>query len=838
MEKIRSLLRKVEIMGKSNKIISWMLLLCFVAGLCCANAYSANFDKKEEDAYYVAVKAYEDGFYDVALTLFDRFLKTYVQSEKKFEALAFIGQCYFAQEKYLKALDQFEGLLKLQEAASIKDKILFWLAEVYAKGKDYAQAEEYDKQLIENYKNSFYVLPATRSLAQAYFNEGKYPDALKFYRLILSKYSDAPESEEAFFGTCEIYYRTKDYPELVKELNKFIKQYPESKLLSRAYFYLGEANFYRGEFKDAIDAYQRVEDLSLGSEQAELAQIGMAWSYLKLKKYIEAESVFSKFSDDNQPLAVLLGRAVAKMELKESQAALSLFEKVIELDKNQMYVPFANFGKGEVLYNLSRFDEALVAYRIALDKLRVFSGAYTESKELRDKIYYGLAWSYLKIGDFRSAQESFQKVVTLTSDKIIKLSALCQLGDTYQDAGDYKKAIETYQGFLENYPDSAYNDYMQYQLGVSWLKMESMDSAILAFRKLLKDYPTSKLVDDANYFLGVTYFQKGDFLAAKDQLQAFANEFKDSPYRPHALFLLGETLMNQGEFKLAIETLNTVIKEYPDQEGLRQKAEYEVANAYARMGNEGEANKRLSDFISRYPDSQLSPDILFWLGQSFLEKNNLMNARKYFERLIRNYPNHDLIEEAYLEIGLTYFKEAHFDASLRNYKQAVASSNKGTLARAGLSMGDVYAATNDFDNAIKSYLSAAMSETAFSKTAYLKMAKIYRQSKAYKDALSALEKASGVTGAGSNAEIQFESGEILEELGDDDSALAAYLKVYYLYPDDKARTVKALLRVARIYENRKNWKELKNILEKITALDVPEAKYAKEKLRGLKESRF
>lgn len=820
-------------MRKSKIMACWIILLGFAGGLFCTTVFGTSFDKKEEDAFYVAVKAYEDGFYDVALTLFDRFLKTYGSSEKKIEALTYIGQCYFAQEKYLKALDQFEGLLKSKEASNVKDKILYWLGEVHAKGKDYAQAEEYDKQLIENYKNSFYVLPATKSLARAYFNEGKYQEALKTYRLILSKASDAPEVEEAFFGVCEIYYRMKDYPELVKELTKFIKQYSESKLLGRAYFYLGEANFYRGEFNDAIDAYQRVGDLSLGSQQAELAQIGMAWSYLKSKKYNEAERVFSKFEDDDQPLPVLLGKAVVKMELKESQAALLLFEKVIELDKNQIYVPFANFGKGEVLYNLSRFDEALVAYRVALDKLRVFSGAYAESKELRDKIYYGLAWSYLKIGDFRSAQESFQKVVTLSSDKIIKLSALCQLGDAYQDAGDYKKAIETYQSFLENYPDSAYNDYMQYQLGVSWLKMESMDSAILAFRKLLKDYPTSKLVDDANYFLGVTYFQKGDFLTAKSQLQAFANEFKDSLYRPHALFLLGEILMNLGEFKPAIEALNIAIKEYPDQEGLRQKAEYEVANAYARMGNEGEANKRLSDFISRYPDSQLSPDILFWLGQSYLEKDNLANARKYFERLIRNYPNHDLIAEAFLEIGSIYFKEANFEAALRNYKQASLSNNKGTLARAGLSMGDVYAATNDIDNAISSYQGAALSETAFSKTAYLKMARIFRQKKAFKDALNALEEASGVSGAGSNAEIQFESGEILEELGDDDKALAAYLKVYYLYPDDKARTVKALLRVARIYENGKNWKELKNILEKITEMDVPEAKYAKEKLRGL-----
>ena len=45
--------------------------------------------------------------------------------------------------------------------------------------------------------------------------------------------------------------------------------------------------------------------------------------------------------------------------------------------------------------------------------------------------------------------------------------------------------------------------------------------------------------------------------------------------------------------------------------------------------------------------------------------------------------------------------------------------------------------------------------------------------------------------------------------------------------------MKALLRVARVYESKENLNELKNILEKIAAYDVPEAKYAKEKLAGL-----
>jgi len=115
-----------------NIIVVLLLSLAWASGV-----FSAKINRKEEDAFYVAAKAYEDGFYDVSLTLFDRFLKTYLDSDKKPEAMAYIGQCYFFQEKYLKALDQFEALLKASGAERIKDRTLFWLGEIYSKGRDY-----------------------------------------------------------------------------------------------------------------------------------------------------------------------------------------------------------------------------------------------------------------------------------------------------------------------------------------------------------------------------------------------------------------------------------------------------------------------------------------------------------------------------------------------------------------------------------------------------------------------------------------------------------------------------------------------------------------------------
>ncbi|MFH0877918.1 MAG: tetratricopeptide repeat protein [Candidatus Omnitrophota bacterium] len=816
-----------------KRLTSHLLAAVFVVS-CIAGASAETLNKKEEDAFYVAAKAYQDGFYDTALTLFDRFLKTHMDSAKRLEAQVYIGQCYFAKEKYYKALDQFESLLKLPEAEAFRDRIYFWLGEVYAKGRAWSQAKDFYQQLINTYKDSSYRVAATRALAQVQLNDQKFQDAAATFRALLSEAKDVSVAEEAWLGICEALYRLRDYEELRKEIERFIASYLQTSQLSRAYLLLAEANFYLGRFDEAIQAYRTAQRQSTDPEEITQSKIGLGWSWLKLKNYGEAQKIFDEFPDEAS-LAVLLGRAVLKSGLGEYEQSLFFFDRVIGAENGAEYAPLAYFGKAEALYYLERFDDAITAYRVAMDALKAASGLYADTRELTDRIRYGLAWAYLKIGDFRSAQEEFQRVATLTQDKIFKISAMCQIGDVYQDTGEYKKALEAYQNFLKTIPDSVYHDYVQYQIGVTFLKMKDLDAAILALRQLLKDYPSTKLADDADYSLGVVYFQKSDFAAAKAQFGKFLTHFKDSPYRPQAVFLLGETLMNLSEFKAAIDVFETIQKEFTNQVTLVQKAEYEIANAFAQMGQEAEANKRLSDFITRYPDSHFSPDILFWLGEHYQSKNDYLNAQKYFERLIRNYPHHETRGDAFLEIGLMNLEQDKIDAALRNFQQAVEFGRDETESRALLFCGDAYLLKADLPQALKCYEQVAQERNVWSKTALVKMASVLRRQKKLKDAVLAFEQALAREGAENNAVLQFQLAQMFEEEGLLQEAIEGYLKVSYLYPSESSLVVKSLLRVAQIYENQKSWTEARAILEKIAAMSVPEAKYAKEKLEIMRQ---
>src|SRR5438128_1195285 len=65
---------------------------------------------EETDLFLVAQKAFDDGFYDVAMRYIDEFVKKYPQSQKQVEARLLLGQCYFFKSQYLKAFDIFQSL--------------------------------------------------------------------------------------------------------------------------------------------------------------------------------------------------------------------------------------------------------------------------------------------------------------------------------------------------------------------------------------------------------------------------------------------------------------------------------------------------------------------------------------------------------------------------------------------------------------------------------------------------------------------------------------------------------------------------------------------------------
>jgi len=396
--------------------------------------------------------------------------------------------------------------------------------------------------------------------------------------------------------------------------------------------------------------------------------------------------------------------------------------------------------------------------------------------------------------------------------------------------------VQAYDQILKDYPDSFYGDYVQYQLGVTLTKMHNYDGAIMAFAVLKKNFPDSKLLDDGYYALGLAYFQKEDYASSKDIFEKFRSGFKESSLRPQGLYLLGTSLYNLGKYNEAIEVFKDVSRSYAQDTEITQKAEYEIADCYYQMGNEAEAMARFRALRSKYPDSKLTAEVIWWLGEYYYRHNDLNMARRYFSSIINDFPASNLVVSAYYALASTYQNESEYQQAIDNLEKVIELDNSDLAAAAAVGIADVYVKQGRPDKALGTYKDTISRHGNLSYLIYPKMADVYAKIKEYASALELYKKSLDLVPVKEMADIQFKIAETTEAKGDTKEAVEQYLKVAYLYSENNGLAIKALLRVASIYEDQENFKEATSIYKKIISMNTQEAKYAQERIDWIRKN--
>ena len=195
-------------------------------------------------------------------------------------------------------------------------------------------------------------------------------------------------------------------------------------------------------------------------------------------------------------------------------------------------------------------------------------------KNIYEKAYFGLAWTYLKIGSIDLSIRSFETIKDQASSNVVKVNALTQIGDAYQDVGRFDDAIEIYDQILADYPESLYTDYVQYRQGVALLKQNKITTATLSFQSLQSNFPNSKYLTDSKYYLAVAYFKLSNWVAAKEHISNFLN---DSPINDQTLaeahYILALSNFNLNDFHKAIGAFRGIIKNFPYQTAMVKNSE-------------------------------------------------------------------------------------------------------------------------------------------------------------------------------------------------------------------------------------------------------------------------
>ena len=815
----------------------------FILTLFFISSGLADDDPKETELLFMAKKAYEDGFYEVSLGMLQRFQKDYKDSAKAVQATLLSAECYFYQGRYLEALNIFESLSNRPQVDSFKDELYFWMGEIHFKGNNFQKAALFYQKLIDNFPQSSYVPAAYYSLGWSFSQIGKYNQAIQTFKSLIEKFPQEPQSKDAAFKLIECLYDLKEYAELKTRIKPVLKLYGTDTLrLPYLYFYLAESEYYLDNLDQAAKNYLKSAQAFKEPKVQALAKLGLGWSYLKLTKYKEAEEVLTDINSsilDKKSLEILLlGQAVLMSATNRVYEAKKLYEQLINLSTDPLIALQAYLGKADVHYNLAEYSQAINVYKEGLDKIGKVVDRESLPLELIDKLRYNLGLAYIKQGQINSSVDVFNSLTEKDNDPLARINLLFQIGQAYEAADEFLKAEEIYAKIIKLYPDSAYTDYAQYQLASLQLKRSDYVEAVVSFRLMLNKYPQSKLLPDALYALGTAYLQQEDYTKSCEIFVRFRDEFKESPLRVQALYMLGTALVSLGRINEAMSVFKDISREDPLDIELLQKVEYEIADCYYKLGQESQAVSRFKQLRAKYPDSKLTPEIMWWLGQYYYRSNDLGLARRYFGSLTQDFPDSSLAADAFYAIGLTFSDENKFDAAVDNLKMAIKFGRVDLRSQAAVALVDIYSREGKPQAALEQYNEINKDSPGLAKLLFPRIAQAYYKVGNYAEAKIFYSKSLELANPAEIADIRFSLGEVFEANAEAKEAIQQYLLAADLYLQTPQLFVRALLRVAKLYEDKENFKEALKIYERIIqkAPLVLEAGYVQERIDWIREN--
>lgn len=169
--------------------------------------------------------------------------------------------------------------------------------------------------------------------------------------------------------------------------------------------------------------------------------------------------------------------------LRRNELALTYFDKSLLLDRN---FSSSNVGKGIVLRDMGRYEEALAQFDASLNNILFHEP---------EKAYYNIALTYLAMNDLEKAINSFKACISVRPEF---LPSYYQLAVIYMNLKNYEAAastLKTLLGYAPNSPDT------HLLLGKAYLKLGRSAAAALEFNEVIKLAPESENAREARGYL-------------------------------------------------------------------------------------------------------------------------------------------------------------------------------------------------------------------------------------------------------------------------------------------------------------------------------------------------
>ena len=482
---------------------------------------------------------------------------------------------------------------------------------------------------------------------------------------------------------------------------------------------------------------------------------------------------------------------------------------------------------GEAAFELGALDEAARAFRAVPKNAPEFYRALG-----------GLAWIQYRKKNWKAAARAFDRVFGHEPGGALAAEALARAGEARFNLRDYDGALRSFERVEKKYRGSGVAREALRQKAKLLFRRGRFDAAKKSFQAFLKRYPESRAAPEAKYALALIPFRRGRYAQAREKLLDFLQAHKNSPLAGDAYLRMADSSYNEGRYREANRLYRLMMNRHPSHPKFSE-AVYGRLLTHLRLGDYASFLSGAREYIDRYPESGLSISLAFQIGEVFLTRGDGEEALRSYRDVVARYPGDELAAHALLRIAGVHRGRKAIDKALDSYEILLSRYPGGAFRADGLfGIGETLAGIgrcaearrrleefleahpgHDYemlarltlgrclvrlgeDDAALSHLERVMKDESGPDSrgrAALLAAGAYLRRKKSADARRALDMAIEFGAPEVAAEAFFARARMLLDRGDSRAA-AEYLKLTYLYPDQKIWVARAFERAGELYE--------------------------------------
>ena len=313
---------------------------------------------------------------------------------------------------------------------------------------------------------------------------------------------------------------------------------------------------------------------------------------------------------------------------------------------------------------------------------------YLRSKSVSDQhnklefdANYFLAYGHFKLHQHKRALGYFSEALkisnqstnTLASNKKNILEDLSlRIADNYFLLGNYKEAIASYRRVDEI--NGTHRAYALWQQAViSELQNDPYDQ-ILILDDLISTHPKSKYYYKALFSSANTLFGLNKYDKAAQFYKKILNNNIPQDMKEESIVQLGLIAVNAGEYDRAAKYYNQIINTTENTE-MKHRAHLALKEIYSDYTYDTDAYLAVVATTTENEDSKPLDSVLYNLAVNTLESGKNAKAIEQWKKLISDYPDSDLIDDAWMRIGQSETTNKEWNKAIDSYNQVVALSS-------------------------------------------------------------------------------------------------------------------------------------------------------------------